>query len=355
MAVSESGLAGWDMFPSTSTPRKTAAMQTKVRFFLALILGVAVPPVCCLAPEDARAQAPYPNHPVKFVVPYAPGGLPDTVARIFGQRLSERLGQPIVVENRSGGNGMVAAATLATAPVDGYTLLVTDGSMLSINPLVFSQAKYDPKKDFEPIALIARSPLFLASHPSLPVASLREFVDYVKAHPGQVYYGSSGIGSTHHLSMEALKSALKLDMTHVPYRGTGQSVPALLGGQVQVLFSAYPSLAGFVDAKKINVLATNGLQRSPQAPDIPAIAELVPGFNFAVIVGILARSGTPKSIIDKVAAEASEVAKMPALATQYDASGIEQASAGPKEFGEEISKEIDRVATVIQVIGIKPE
>jgi tripartite-type tricarboxylate transporter receptor subunit TctC len=224
--------------------------------------------------------------------------------------------------------------------------------MLSVNPLLFSSLNYDAKKDFEPVALLARAPLFLASHPSLPVKSLKEFVDYAKANPGKINYGSSGVGSTHHLSMEALKAALKLDMPHIPFRGTGQSVPALLGGHVQVLFSAYPSLAGAAQEKKIYLLATNGSQRSPQAPDAPPIADAIPGFDFAVMVGILARAGTPKEIVDKVAAEAIAVVKMSDVAKQYAAAGIEQSPAGPAEFKQALAAEMDRVARVVQASGI---
>lgn len=309
----------------------------------ALLLGGAV-----------EAQ-PYPTQPIRLLVPYAAGGLPDTVARIVAQGLTERLGQPVIVENRPGGNGSVAASALASAPADGYTFLVTDGSMLSINPLLFKTVSYDPRKDFVPVALLGRAPLFLASHPSLPVNSLKEFVDYVRANPGKVNYGSSGVGSTHHLSMEALKSALKLDLAHIPYRGTGQSVPALLGGHVQVLFSAYPSLVGAVEANKLKLLATNGSQRSAQAPDVPPIADVVPGFDFAVMVGMLAKAGTPPAIVERIAVESVAAVKTPEALKQYAAAGIEQATAMPAEFQKEIGNEIDRVSAAVKAAGIRAE
>src|SRR5690242_3944431 len=201
-------------------------------------------------PFPARSQAPYPNQSVRIIVPYAPGGLPDTVARITGQHLQERIGQSVVIENRAGGGAAAAVTALMGAPADGYTFIVTDGSIVSTNPVIFKQLTYNPK-DIVPVALLGRTPMFLATHPSLPVSTLREFADYVKAHPGEINYGSSGVGSIHHLSMEALKSALQLKMTHIPYRGAGQSVPALIGGHVQVIFVAYPSIAGAVESKKI--------------------------------------------------------------------------------------------------------
>jgi tripartite-type tricarboxylate transporter receptor subunit TctC len=219
---------------------------------------------CCFALWPASAQAPYPSQAIRFVVPYAAGGVPDTVARFVGLRLQDRVGQTVVVENRPGGNGSVAAVAITAAPADGYTLLVTDSSMLS-HPLFFKQIAYSPEKDFVPVALLARAPLFLAIHSDLPITTLQEFIEYVKARPGQINYGSSGIGSSHHLTMEAVKAALHLDMTHVPYRGTGQSVPALLGGHVQALFSAYPSLKGAVESNRVRLIANNGAQRSPLA------------------------------------------------------------------------------------------
>ena len=206
--------------------------------------------------------------------------------------LQEKIGQSVVVENRPGGAGSVAVTAINAAPADGYTLMVTDGSTVTANPALFKSLSYTAK-DVPGVALLGRAPLFLVAHSDVPVNSLKEFIDYVKANPGKVNYGSSGVGSAHHLSMEAMKAALGLNMTHVPYRGTGQSVPALLGGHVQVIFSAYPSLAAAIADKRVKLLATNGAQPSPQAPDVPPIASVIPGFDLATMVGIFARAGTP--------------------------------------------------------------
>jgi len=300
----------------------------------------------------AQAQGPYPSKSVRFIVPYAPGGLPDTIARIVGQRLQERIGQPVVIDNRPGSNGSVAAGVIATAKPDGYTFMVTDGSMLSINPLLYTKLAYKPK-DFIPVALLARAPLFLAVHPKVPVSTMKEFIEYAKKNP--LNYGSSGVGSTHHLTMEAVKSSLGIDLTHIPYKGTGQSVPGLIGGQVEVLFSAYPSLASFVKDNRVKLLATNGAQRSPQAPDVPAIAEFIPGFDFAPIVGVLAPTGTPKEAIDKMAAEVIAATKEPEVVRQLAAAGIEAVGVGPEEYARAIEGENARVAKVVQTAGIKPE
>ena len=326
------------------------ARRTAIRSLAAAALFAAV-----ASPAAAQAPAGYPSKPIRFVVPYAAGGFPDTVARIVAQRLQERVGQTVVVENRPGANGGVAASALLSAPGDGYSFLVTDGSMFSINPKLYSKLTYDPVRDFLPVALVARASLYLAVHPKLPVATFKEFVDYARARPGVVNYGSSGIGSTHQLTMEALKSDLRLDMVHVPFKGTGQAVPALIGGQVDVLWSAYPSLAGFVKEGRVKLLANNASQRSSLAPDVPTIAETIPGFDFAPIVGVLAPVGTPKAMIDKIAADIVAVAKSTEAQGQMTAAGIDVVAAGPDDYAKAIADENARLAKAIQAAGLKAE
>jgi tripartite-type tricarboxylate transporter receptor subunit TctC len=250
---------------------------------------------------------------------------------------------------------VVAAQALATAPKDGYTFLVTDGSMFSINPAIYKNLGYDYKRDFTPVSLAARAPLYLAVNPKVPANTLQEFVALAKAKPGTLNYGSSGIGSTHHLSMEALKASLGLEVTHVPFKGSGQSVPALIGGQVDVLFSALPSLAGFVKAGQAKLLASNAAQRSSQAPNIPAIAEVIPGFDFAPIVGVLAATGTPASAIELVSLEMSRIAKMPEVIKTLNLAGIDPIGGSPADYNKAILGENERLAKAILASGIKPE
>lgn len=320
-----------------------------------LMLASAMLLAGMLLPQFAAAQAAYPNRPIKFVVPYAAGGLPDTVARIYAQRLGDKLGQSVVVDNRPGANGVVAAQALATAPKDGYTFLVTDGSMFSINPAIYKNLGYDYKRDFVPVSLAARAPLYMAVHPKVPANTLQEFIALAKAKPGTLNYGSSGIGSTHHLTMEAMKAALGLQITHVPFKGTGQSVPALIGGQVEVLFSALPSLAGFVKSGQVRLLANNAAQRSTQEPNVPAIAEIIPGFDFAPIVGVLAATGTPASAIERISHEMAQIAKMPEVITTLNNAGIEPIGSSPADYGKAILGENERLAKAITASGIKPE
>ncbi len=327
---------------------KTSAMRRRALIALVLLAGVAT------SAAPVMAQAPYPTKPIRFIVPYAAGGLPDTVARLVAQRLSERLGQSVIVDNRPGGNGGLAAGVLTSGPADGYSFLVTDGSMLSINPLLYAKLSYDPKS-FMPVALIARAPLFLATNPKVPVSNLAEWTAYVKSKPGELNYGSSGIGSTHHLTMESLKASLGLDIKHIPFKGTGQSVPALVGGQVEMLFSAYPSLVGFVKDGRVKLIATNSAQRSAQAPDVPAVAEVVPGFDFAPIVGILAPAGTPAAIIARVAAETIAITKQPDAIAAMAAAGIDPVGGGPEDYARAIASENERMAAAVKAAGLKPE
>jgi len=211
---------------------RTTYVKRALHFALSAMVGMAA------AFSVAAVAQPFPGKTVKLVVPYPPGGFPDTVARLLGKSLTEKWGQQVIVDNRPGGNGAVAAQTVKSSPSDGYTLLVTDGSMFTINPALYPKLEYDPKRDFVPVSALAKAPLFLAVHPSVPANTLEEFIAYVKANPGKVNYGSSGIGSTHHLTTEAMASALGLNLVHVPFKGMGQATPALVSGQVQFLFSA---------------------------------------------------------------------------------------------------------------------
>ena len=307
-----------------------------------------------LTPLAAQAQFQYPSQAIKLIVPYAAGGFPDTTARIVGAKLQDKIGQSVVVENRPGGAGSVAVSALSQAAADGYTVMATDGSTFTVNPALFKSLSYSAK-DVIPVALIARTPLFLTVNASVPVSTLKEFIDYVKAHPGELNYGSSGVGSAHHLSMEAMKAALGLQLTHIPYRGTGQSVPALLGNHVQVLFSAYPSLAAALADKRVKLLATNGAEPSPQAPDVPPIASVIPGYDLASMVGLFVRTGTPPAIIKKLADEAVAVVTMPETRKQMEGAGIEPAAEGSGALAKYLAAEAAHVGKVIEIAGIKVE
>lgn len=317
-------------------------------------LALALP--LALTPWIATAQTAYPSKQVKFIVPYAPGGLPDTVARAVAHRLTARLGHEVVVDNKPGGNGVVAyQALMQSTPSDGHSFIVSDGSMLSITPLVNKSAPYQVGRDILPVSLIARSPLYVVAHPKTGVSNFAEFVALVKSKPDEFTYGSSGIGSTHHLTMEALKAALDLKIRHIPFRGSGQSTPALVGGQVDFSVAALPSMLGFVKANQVRLLASNAPRRSPQAPDVPAIAETVPGFDFSVVIGVMSAAGTPQPAIDRIAREIAEVVKDPELVKTFETAVIEPVGAGPAEYGRVIAGENERMARAAKVADLKAE
>lgn len=302
-----------------------------------------------------RAQAGWPNRSLKLIVPYAPGGLPDTVARIVGQRLQEALGQAVVVENKPGGNGGVAASALSSATADGYTLLVTDGSMLTINRLLSTKLSYDPDRDFVPISQIAQSPLFLAVNSGVKAKTLAELIALARAQPGRLNYGSSGIGSSHHLTMEALKAGESIFVTHIPFRGSANSVPAMIGGQVEMVFSAYPSLAGFVKNGQARILATNSLKRSALAPDVPAIAERLPGFDFAVTVAMLAPKGTPNEVVQRLSTEVNRIVHRPDVVTALQVAGIDPMGGPPEQLSAALRAEMTRVAAAAKRANLQAE
>ena len=296
----------------------------------------------------------YPRQPIKMIVPYAAGGLPDTMTRIMGPQMSQSLGQQVVVENRPGAGGISGTEAVAKSPADGYTLLIADVGQVAINPHLFAKLPYDALKDFAPVSLIGQTSLFLVLHPSVPANSFKELVSYAKANPGKLNYGSSGLGSIHHLTTEALKAALGLDIVHVPYKGMGQAVPALLGGQVSMLFSALPAIEGQVKGGKVKLLAISTLKRSPQAPEVPTVAELgVPGFDFAPQIGLLAPAGTPAPIVARLAAEVGKAVRSAEVAQRFQQLGIDPVGNAPQEYDAMIRNDFEKYGRVVRMTGTK--
>jgi len=317
-------------------------------------LGTVLLSQAVLAQGVAAVRA-YPDKPVRVIVGYSPGGLPDTVARLVAQKLGERWRHQVVVENKPGANSSIAAEFVAKSTPDGYTVLVTDNSTTAINPFLYAKLPYDAEKDLVPVSLAARAPLFLAVHTSMPANTFQELVELVKSKPGQFSYGSSGIGSTHHLCMEFLKSALGLVITHVPYKGTGQSVPAVVAGQVPMVFSAFPSLSGYAKDGRVKLLAVNSLKRSELAPNVPAIAEIVPGFDFAPTIGFFVPAGTPRSIVDRLSAEIAKMLKLPDMITRATGLGIEPVGSSPEDYASSLRADAERYSRAVKISGAKAE
>lgn len=302
----------------------------------------------------AFAQEGFPTRPIKMVVPYAAGGLPDTMARVVGQRVGESVGQQVVIENRPSAGGIVACELVAKSPPDGYTLLVADVGQTAINPALYSKLSYDPLKDFVPVTLLGTSPLFLVSNPSVPVNSFRELVALAKSKPGQLNYASSGTGSIHHLTMESLKAALGINFVHVPYKGAGQAIPALLGGQVALGLAALPAITAHIKTGKLKVLAVNTLKRSDQAPDVPTVAESgVAGFDFPAKIGVMAPAGTPAPIVAKISAELAKAVRHPETLKRFAALGIDPVGSTPDQYDAENKADIEKYARAVKVSGAK--
>lgn len=320
--------------------------------FLALVSATVVASV--YFPAKAQAQV-FPSKPIKLIVPYSPGGLPDTVARVLSLRLADAFGQPVVVENKSGASGAVAAAAITQAPADGYTLLVTDGPMLAITPLVSQKMAYDPAKDFVPVSLVGTAPLFLAVHPSVKARTIDELVALAKAKPGSLNYGSSGVGSIHHLTAEAMKDGLGIFITHIPFRGSANSVPAMIGDQVELVFASPPSLMGFVKAGQARLLAINSTKRSPLAPDVPALGEKIPGFDFAFNVAVLAKTGSPGDVIARISSEIAKIVKRPDVIEQLQKAGVDPVGSTPEQLATALRKESVRVAAAAKRANLQAE
>ena len=311
--------------------------------------------ILMVLPGVARAQD-WPAKPVRMVVPYAAGGLPDTMARILSVRLGEALGQQVLIDNRGGAGGIAGTDLVAKSLPDGYTLLVADVGQVAINPHVYARLPYDPLKDLVPVSLIGTTSLFLVANPSVPARTFTELVALARLSPGQLNYGSSGTGSIHHLATEALKAALKLDIVHVPYKGMGQAVPALLGGQVAFLYSALPAIESHVKAGKLTLLAISTPRRSAQAPDVPTVEELgLLGYDFAPEIGMLAPAGTPAPIVIRLAAEIARAAKNSDVAQRFQQLGIEPVGSTPEAYGARIRAAYDRYGQVVKIAGVKAE
>ena len=313
---------------------------------LALVIG-------CFAASSAFAQS-YPSKPIHLIVPYPPGGGNDYIARIVGQKLGERLGQTVIIENRSGSNGIIGLQALAKATPDGYTIGVGAAGPMAVNPSLYEKLPYDPIKDFSPITNMVLFPLLLVAHPSLPAMSVRELVSQAKAKPGQIFYASPGNGNSGHLAGELFNTLAKVNILHVPYKGQGPAVTDLLGGQVQLLYSSIPSVLPHVQQGRLKALAVGSAQRLAALPNIPTIAESgVLGYDAYSWVGMIAPAKTPKDIVSLLNREIVEILKLKDVEEKLNQQGAVPVGDTPEQFESYINAEIRNWGAVVKAANIK--
>jgi tripartite-type tricarboxylate transporter receptor subunit TctC len=306
----------------------------------------------CMA-SVAFAQS-YPNHAIRLVVPFPAGGTTDILARAAAQKLTETLGQSVVVDNRPGAGGNIGSELVAKAAPDGYTLLMGTVGTHAINPSLYTKMPYDHIKDFVPVVLVAGVPNVLVVNPSLPINSVADLIKLAKAKPGTINFASSGSGTSIHLSGELFKTMAGVDMTHVPYKGSAPALQDLMGGQVQIMFDNLPSSLALIKAGKLRAIAVTSLKRAPALPDVPTIAESgLPGFEASSWFGILAPAGTPAPIVAKINAEVNKWLQSPDAKEQLLAQGAEAAGGSPEQFVAHIRAETDKWAKVVKASGAK--
>ena len=320
-------------------------------------LGLAVSLIALLAasPQTAIAQASdYPNRPVTFIVPFAPGGATGLIARIMAQKLEQRLGKPFVVDHRPGGGGMVGITAAARAAPDGYAIMMASSTALAINLSTRKQLPYDPRKDITPIALIARMPFVLVVNPELPVRSVADLVKLAKAKPGQLSFASVGPGTIHHLNAELFKITFGLDVVHVPYKGSSPALQDVVGGHVQFMFSDVPPARPLIDAGKVRALGVTTAERVKAIPDVAPLAEVgIPNFNTASWHSISTAAGVPQEIVDKLANELRAIMADSEVQQLLSNEGaIPQVSPSPAEFKRFVESEIVRWGELVEKAGI---
>lgn len=314
--------------------------------FCTLFLGFMI--------SNANAQQ-YPNKAIQTIVPYEPGGGTDLLARAIGQKFLENTGQPLVILNRPGAGTMIGAEAAAKSKPDGYTILFVTNATIATNQSIYANMRYDPVKDFVTVTLLGLGPNILVVHPSLQVNSVKDLIAMAKSMPGKLNYGSSGEGSTGHLAMEFLKSMSGIDMVHVPYKGGGPSLIALLGGEVKMMFTNILAALPHIKSGKFRALGVSTSWRLSAIPDVPTVAESgLPGFEAVGWFGVVVPTGTPKDIVNKLSAEIVKIVRTPEMKERLHSQGLEPVGNTPEQFDEFNKAEIVKWAKVIKEAGIRP-
>ena len=322
-----------------------------MKIFFSKLLAIFF--VCSLS---ALAQNPnYPDRQIKIISPFAVGGIADSFARLIGQSLSDSWGQPVVIENKTGGGGNIGADFVAKSPPDGYTLVMGNIGSHAVNPYLMKNMPYDPLKDFEPITFVLDAEGLLVVNPSLPVKNVRELIAYIKANPGRISYGSGGVGTTSHLAGELFKTLAKVDMVHIPYKGNALAITDLIGGQTQIMFATMPTVLPYVKSGKLKALAVIGASRTSSLPDVPTVSETLPGFDVSNWIGLFSPAGTPKSIVNKLNSEIIKIMQQPNLQTRLESEGAKFKAMTPEAFAVFQKNEALKWAKTIKDSGITPE
>ena len=313
---------------------------------LALVLGVTALP--------AAAQSDYPTKPIKWIVPYPPGGTTDLLARLMGQYLSTKLGQPIVIENRAGGGNNIGTEMAAKSPPDGYTWQLVNPAN-AINATLYPKLGFNFLEDFAPVAGFIRVPNVMTVTKNFPAKNIQEFIDYGKKNPGKINMASSGAGTSVHLSGELFKYMTGVDMKHVPYKGAGPAITDLIGGQVDVLFDNMPSIVSHIRAGSVRALGVTSAQRSPALPDVPAVGEVVPGYEASAWFGVAVPKGTPRPVIDRINREVNAALADPAMKAKLADLGGVPIPGTPEDFWKIHRMETEKWAKIVQFSGAKAD
>ena len=303
-------------------------------------------------PSSAAEAERYPSKPIRIVVPFTPGGSNDLIGRIIAQKLNEAWGQPVIIDNRPGGGSTIGIEVVVRAAPDGYTLLTTSGG-IAINGSLY-KLSFNPVTDLTPVALLAQMPYLLAANPSLPVKSVKDVIALAKAQPGKIVFSSSGAGTSSHLTMEMFKSAAKIDMLHVPYKGGNPAVTAVMTGEAQLTFNVVTGTLQYVKSGKLRGLAVSSAKRAEVAPEIPTVAESgVPGFEVIAWYNMFAPAHTPRPIVNRLNAEINRILQQPDVRERFHTLGVSPLSGSPDDLGRYLKFEVDRWAKLIKERGIK--
>lgn len=297
----------------------------------------------------------YPDRQIRIISPFATGGIADTFSRVVAQGLNESWGQPVIVENKTGGGGNIGSDFVSKAPPDGYTLVMGNIGSHAVNPYLIKNMPYDPLKDFQPVAFVLDAEGLLVVNPSVPSKTVNELIAYIKANPGKISYGSGGVGTTSHLAGELFKFLAKVDMTHIPYKGNSPAITDLIGGQTQIMFATMPTVLPFVKAGKLRAIAVIGGSRTSALPDLPTVSQTLPGFEVSNWIGIFAPTGTPTPIITKLNTEINKIMQLPNNQKRLEAEGAKFRAMTPETFGMFQRNEAQKWAKIIKDSGINPE